>query len=48
MNEILNARLLEIRQVFCVVQMSLRIQIPVTDFGGMKEEVIGHAPNYTR
>jgi hypothetical protein len=24
--------------------MSLRIQIPVTDFDGMKETKIGHAP----
>ncbi len=42
LNEIVDTRLLEIGQVFCVVDMSLRVQIPVTDFGWMEEFEIGH------
>ena len=42
LHEIVNTRLLEIGQVFCVVDMSLRVQIPITDFGWMEEFEIGH------
>ena len=42
LHEIVDSRLLEVGQVFCVVDMSLRVQIPVTDFGWMEEFEIGH------
>ena len=38
----MDTRLLKVSQIFCVVHMSLRIQIPVTDFNWMKEFVIAH------
>ncbi len=41
-HEVIDTRLLEIRQVFCVVDMSLRVQIPVADFGGVEEVVVSH------
>ena len=41
-NQIMDTCLLKVGQIFCVVHMSLRIQIPVTDFNWMKEFVIAH------
>ena len=35
--------LFEVGQVFGIVDMSLGVQIPVTDFDGMMETKIGHA-----
>jgi len=43
LHEIVDTRLLEVGQVFCVVDMSLRIQISVTDFGWVEEFEISHA-----
>jgi len=42
LDQIVDTRLLEVGQVFCVVDMSLRIQISVTDFGWMEEFEISH------
>ena len=42
LHKVVDARLLEIGQVLGVVDVSLRVQIPVADFGGMEEFVIGH------
>lgn len=42
LNEIVDTRLLEVGQVFCVVHVSLRVQISVTDFSWMEEFEIGH------
>jgi hypothetical protein len=42
LDQIIDARLLEVGQVFCVVYMSLRVQVSVADFSGVEEFVIGH------
>ena len=42
-----NPRLLKICEMFRIVHMSLRIEIPVTDFGWVKEFEISHGKNYT-
>ena len=42
-----NASLFKVCQIFCIVDMSLRVQIPVTDFDGMIEMKIGHEADYT-
>jgi hypothetical protein len=47
LNEVIDTRLLEVRQVFCVVHMSLRIQIAVADFGGVEEFEFAHRRDYT-
>jgi exonuclease III len=39
LHEIVDTRLFEIRQVFCVVDMSLRVEVPVADFGWVEEVV---------
>ncbi len=43
LNQIADARLLEVGQVFGVVDVSLRVQISVADFGWVKEFIVGHA-----
>ena len=42
LNEVVDTRLLEVRQVFGVVHMSLRVQIPVADFGWVEELEFAH------
>jgi hypothetical protein len=42
LDHIVDASLFEIGEMFCVVDVPLRIQIPVTDFDGMVETVIAH------
>jgi hypothetical protein len=44
---IADACLLKVSQMLCVVNMSLRVQIPVTDFDGMVEVELRHAVDYT-
>lgn len=42
-HQVLDARLLKVGQMFGVVDVALRVQIPVTDFDGMMEMIIAHA-----
>ncbi len=42
LNKIVNARLLKVGQVFCVVDVSLRVEIPIADFSWVEEFVIVH------
>src|SRR5690349_17692682 len=42
LDHIVDASLFEIGEMFCVIDVALRIQIPVTDFDGMVETVIAH------
>jgi len=48
MDKVLNARLLYISEVIGVVDVTLRIQVAVTDLNGMVETKMRHAGNYTR
>ena len=42
LDHVSDAGLLEIREMFCIVDVSLRIQIPVADFDGMIKTKIAH------
>jgi hypothetical protein len=42
-DEVVDAGLLEIGQELGVVEMALRVKVPVTDFDGMVEMKTGHA-----
>src|SRR5689334_11385112 len=42
-NPICNSCLLKISEIFCVVNMPLRVQIPITDFDRMIEAKLRHS-----
>jgi hypothetical protein len=48
MDKVLNARLLHISEVIGIVDMTLRVQVAVTDLNWMVEMKMRHAGNYTR
>jgi hypothetical protein len=46
MDKIIDTGCFEIGQVFCIVQVTLRVQVTVADLDGMIKEDLGHRADY--